>query len=99
MSRSPASWSPWGFCELAGAAVVHRHRAAAERPRRDQLELPRRGQTTLVQGRAVAGEPGMNEELVLVDQLEPLELGGEFAAAEEHALRSRVLEPLQIGRA
>jgi anti-sigma factor ChrR (cupin superfamily) len=59
-----------GSCESEGAAVVHCHRAAAERPRREQLELPRRGQTALVQGRAVAGEPGMNEELVLVNQLE-----------------------------
>ena len=42
----------------------------------------------------MAGDPGMNEELVLVDQIEPVELGGELAAAEEHALRSRVLEPL-----
>src|SRR3954469_6258029 len=80
--------------ESACAAVVHRHGAVAERPRRDQLELPRRGQTALVQGGAMASEPGMNEELVLVDQLEPVELSGQLAAAEEHALRSRVLEPL-----
>ena len=43
---------------------VHRHRAAADRLRRDQLELPRSRQAALVQRRAVAGNPGVDEELV-----------------------------------
>src|SRR5215204_147152 len=40
---------------------------------------------------AVAGDPGMDEQLVLVDQVQPVELGRELAASEE--------DPGQIGRA
>jgi hypothetical protein len=76
------------------APVVHGDRAAAERLRRDQLEPSRAGQPALVQGRAVAGDPGVDEELVLVDQIQPVQLGRELAATEEHAGRGRVLELL-----
>src|SRR3954469_6745503 len=89
-----ASWARWGCSESARAPVVHRDRAAAERLRRDQLEPSRAGQPALVQGRAVADDPGMDEELVLVDQIQAVELGRELAATEDHAGRRRVLELL-----
>jgi hypothetical protein len=73
---------------------VHGDRAVAERLRRDQLEPSRAGQPALVQGRAVAGDPGMNEQLVLVDQVQPIQLGRELAATEEYAVWGRVLELL-----
>jgi hypothetical protein len=41
---------------------VHGDGAAAERLRRDQLEPSRARQPALVQGRAVAGDPAMDEE-------------------------------------
>jgi hypothetical protein len=78
----------------ARAAVVHRDRAVAERARRDQLEASRARQAALVQRRAVAGDPGVDEEPVLVDQVQPVQRGRELAAAEEHAGRGRVLERL-----
>src|SRR6188508_2461991 len=80
--------------ESARATVVHGDRAAAERLRRYQLETSRAGQPALVQGRAVAGDPGVDEELVLVDQIQTVELGRELAATEEHAGWGRVLELL-----
>jgi hypothetical protein len=43
---------------------VQGDRAAAERLRRDQLEPSRAGQPALVQGRAVAGDPGVNEDIM-----------------------------------
>src|SRR5262249_44966594 len=76
------------------APVVHSDRSAAERLRRDQLEPSRAGQPALVQGWAVAGDPGVDEELVLVDQLQPIELGRKLAATEEHAGRGRILQLL-----
>src|SRR3982751_3927352 len=93
-TRWPASSARWGCSESARAPVVHGDRAAAERLRRDQLEPSRAGQSALVQGRAVAGDPGMDEELVLVDQVQPVQLGRELAASEEYAVRGRVLELL-----
>src|ERR1700741_584899 len=80
--------------EPARASVVHGDRAVAEWLRRDQLEPSRAGQPALVQGRAVTGDPGVNEQLVLVDQMQPVQLGRELAAAEEYAVRGRVLELL-----
>ena len=62
----------------ARAPVVHGDRAVAERLRRDQLEPSRAGQPALVQGRAVAGDPGMDEQFVLVDQIQPVQLGREL---------------------
>src|SRR5262245_13574841 len=53
------SWR-WDSCDSARAAVVHGHRAVAERLRREQLELARARQPALVQRRAVAGDPGMD---------------------------------------
>src|SRR5882724_9411524 len=93
-TRWPASWARWGCSESARAPVVHGDRAAAERLRRDQLEPSRAGQPALVQGRAVAGDPGVDEELVLVDQIQPVQLGRELAATEEHAGRGRGLKLL-----
>src|SRR5688500_14061254 len=84
----------WGCSESIRAPVVHGDRAAAERLRRDQLEPSRAGQPALVQGRAVAGDPGVDEEDVLVDQIQPVQLGRELAATEEHAGWGRVLELL-----
>src|SRR5262247_1670641 len=78
----------------ARAPVVHGDRAAAERLRRDQLEPSRGGQPALVQGRAVTGDPGVDEELVLVDQIQPVQLGRELAATEEYAGRGCVLKLL-----
>src|SRR4051794_4983287 len=51
----------------ARAPVVHGDRAVAERLRRNKLELSCAGQPALVQSRAVASDPGVDEELVLVD--------------------------------
>src|SRR5437868_12145013 len=87
-------WARWGCSGSARAPVVHGNRAAAERLRRDQLEPSRAGQPALVQGRAVAGDPGVDEELVLVDQIQPVQLRRELAATEEHAGRGRVLQLL-----
>src|SRR5262245_25425042 len=78
----------------ARTPVVHSDGAVAERRRRDQLESSRAGQPALVQGRAVTDDPGVDEELVLVDQIQPVQLGRELAATEEHAGRGRVLELL-----
>ena len=73
---------------------MHGDRAAAERLRRDQIEPSRAGQPALVQGRAVAGDPGVDEQFVLVDQIQPVQLGRELTATEPHAGRGRVLELL-----
>src|SRR3954466_400560 len=81
-------------CDSARAAVVQGHRAVAERVRREQLEPARAGQPALVQRRAVAGDPGVDEQLVLVDQVQPVELGRELAASEQDPGRGRVLELL-----
>src|SRR4051812_36780532 len=78
----------------ARAPVVDCDRAVAERLRRDQLEPSRAGQPTLVQSRPVAGDPGVDEELVFVDQVQPIQLGRELAATEEHAGRSCVFQLL-----
>src|SRR5262245_2640397 len=81
----------WVLSKSACAPVVHGNRAAAERLRRDQLEPSRAGQPALVQGRAVAGDPGMDEQLVLIDKIQSVQLGRELAATEENALRGRIL--------
>src|SRR3954468_20424079 len=92
--RAAGELAAMGSCDSARAAVVHGHRAVAERLRREQLEPARAGQPALVQRRAVAGDPGMDEQLVLVDQVQPVELGRELAASEEDPGRGRVLELL-----
>lgn len=58
----------------------------------DPVRSPDPGGLTL--GRAVTDDPGMDEELVLVDQIQPIQLGCELAATEEHAGRGCVLELL-----
>ena len=73
---------------------MHGNRTVAERRRRDQIEPARAGQTALVQGRAVACNPGVDEEPVLVDEAQPVQLGRERAAPEQHAGRGRVLQRL-----
>ena len=73
---------------------MHGNNADAERLRRNQLELSRARQAALVQSGAVADDPGVNEELVLVDQIHPIQLSRELATTEEHARRGRVLEIL-----
>src|SRR5580765_1387227 len=88
------SLARWRCSASVRAPVVHGDRAAAERLRRDQLEPSRAGQPALVQGRAVAGDPGVDEEPVLVDQIQPIQLGRELAATEEHAGWGGVLELL-----
>src|SRR5690349_22882210 len=93
-TRWPASWARWGCSESARAPVVHGDRAAAERLRRDQLEPSRAGQPALVQGRAVASDPRVDEQLVLVNQIQPVQLGRELTATEKHAVRGGVLELL-----
>src|SRR5207248_5316885 len=45
-------------------------------------------------GSGVAGDPGMDEQFVLVDQIQPVQLGRELAATEEYAVWGRVLELL-----
>lgn len=42
----------------------------------------------------MARDPGMDEELVFVDQIESVQFGRKLTATEEHAGRGRVLEPL-----
>src|SRR3954447_16139054 len=88
---APVSFIRW---LAARTSVVHSDRAVAERRRRDQFKPSRAGQPALVQGRAVTGDPGVDEELVLVDQIQPVQLGRELAATEEHAGRGRVFELL-----
>jgi hypothetical protein len=66
-----------------------RARAAAERLRRDQLEPSRAEQSALVQGRPVAGDPGVDEQFVFVDQIQPVQLGREFALPRSSLLGSR----------
>ena len=56
-----------GCSKSALAPVVHGNRAIAERLRQDQLEPSCSGHPALVQGRAVACDPGVHEQLVLVD--------------------------------
>ncbi len=53
-------------------SIMHRDCAAAQRLCGDKIESSRAGQPTLVQGRTVAGDPGMDEEHVLVDQIQPI---------------------------
>jgi hypothetical protein len=76
----------------ARGPVVNRDRAAAERLRRDQLEPSRAGEPALVQGRAMGGDSRVDEELVLVDQIQPIQLGGELTATKEYTGRSCVLQ-------
>src|SRR5512145_2562507 len=85
----PVSFIRW---LAARTPVVHSDCAVAERRRRDQFKPSRAAQPALVKGRAVTGDPGVDEELVLVDQIQPIQLGRELAATEEHALRGRILE-------
>src|SRR5690606_36573244 len=42
----------------------------------------------------MAGDPGVNEEAVLVDQVQPVERGRELGTAQQHAGRRGVLEAL-----
>src|SRR3546814_7012181 len=92
--RSTRTDTLFPYTTLFRAPVVHGDRAAAERRRRDQLEPSRAREPALVQGRAVAGDPGVYEEPVLVDQVQPIQLGRKLAATEEHPGRRRVLELL-----
>src|SRR3546814_16013747 len=78
--------------DSARAPVVHGDRAAAERRRRDQLEPSRAREPALVQGRAVAGDPGVDEEPVLLDPVQPIQLGRTLSATAEPARPRRVLE-------
>src|SRR4051812_30841521 len=67
LRRAGARAEPRRGCSgLAGAPVMHGDGAAAERRSRDQLEPSRAGQPALVEGWAVAGDPGVDEEIVLV---------------------------------
>src|SRR3546814_7296553 len=74
--------------DSARAPVVHGDRAAAERRRRDQLEPSRAREPALVQGRAVAGDPGVYEEPVLVDQVQPIQLGRKRSEEHTYELQS-----------
>jgi len=73
---------------------VHGDRAAAEGPGRNEFEPSRTGQPALVQSWTVADDPRVDEEHVLVDQIQPVQLGRELAATEEDASRGRVLQLL-----
>src|SRR5690606_5676693 len=80
---------------LAGhTPVVHRDHAVSERRRRDELEPTRAEQPTLVERRAVACDPRVDEEPILIDQIQPIQRGRQLAATEKHAGRGRVLELL-----
>lgn len=78
----------------ARAPVVNRNRAVAERRRRDELEASRAGQPVLIQGRAVAGDSRVHEELVFIDQIQPVQFGRELATTEKHAGRGSLLQLL-----
>ena len=73
---------PDGECDFIGASSEAY----------DQLEPSRAGQSAFEQGRTVAGDPGVDEQMVLVDQIQSVQLGRKLAATEEYAVRSRVLE-------
>src|SRR3954453_8268453 len=81
-------------CDSGRAGGVLCPAAVAERLPRKQLEPARAGQPALVQRGAVAGDHGMDEQLVLVDQVKAVELGRELAASQENPSWSRVLELL-----
>jgi len=61
---------------------------------RHHLGMTQDGPPALVKGRTVAGDPGVDEQLVFGDQIQTVQRGRELAATEEHAGRSRVLEIL-----
>ena len=94
-SLPPDSHDAGRVSESAHAPVVQCDHTVAKWLRRNQLEPPRAGQPTVVQCRAMAGDPGVEEHLVLVDQIQPVEFGRKLAATEEYAVRGSVLEPLQ----
>lgn len=79
---------------ISGAPVMHGDGAVAQRRCRDQLEPSRAGHPALIEGRAVAGDLGVHQKLILVDQIQPVQFGRELAATQDHAGRGRVLEPL-----
>lgn len=62
-----------------------------------EMSSSRLRQPALVQRRAVARDPGVDAQEVRVDQVQPVQLGRERAAAEEHADRGRVFELLYAG--
>src|SRR6476646_5260373 len=61
-------------------SIVQCDRAVAERLRRDQVEASRARQSALVQGGTVAGNPGVDKELVLVAQIQLVQRCCKFAA-------------------
>jgi hypothetical protein len=65
------------------APVVHGDDDAAKRLRGEQLEPAGAGQTALVQSRAVACEPGVDDEQVRVDQIQSIQLRRELAATKD----------------
>ena len=81
----------------APPSVVQRHHAGLQGLRRDELEVPRALQA-LKQRRPVAGDDGMDDDAVLVDQPQLLERGGELGAAHEHAARGLLLQLLSPPR-
>src|SRR5690606_28979801 len=93
-SKGKSHWGGLGHNTSARPSIVNRHHATHERLRGHELELTCCGQTTLVQRGSMTGDPGMDEESVVVDQLEPVERDGEQAAAQQHAAWCGVLELL-----
>ena len=67
---------------------------AAQRRGRHQRQPSCAGQAARVKGRAAAGNTGVHEEPVLVDQVQLVQRGRQLAAAKQHAVRGRVLELL-----
>ena len=61
------------------ALVVHGNGAAAQRRRRNKLEAPRGREPALVERGPVAGDAGMDQKPVVVDQVETVQRGGEPA--------------------
>src|SRR5690606_19854142 len=59
---------------------------------REQFKLSRGRQSALVQGRAVTRNPGVEQEYVLIDQIQPIKRRREVTTAKEHTSRRRVLE-------
>ena len=78
------------------AAEVDRRLPALEGPQRDPLELPRHLQP-VEQPRSVTGDDRVDDQAILIDEIQPLQLGAQLWAAEQHAGGRIVLDLLHRG--
>lgn len=73
---------------------MHDDRAISHRLRRDQLEPARLREAALIKSWPVTGDPRVDKEHVLVDQIQSVQRVCELAAAQQDAGRIRVFELL-----